>query len=185
MGSPDLEAKMREYARQHQLKFNIKGQLGEGTDGAVWATSKNSVIKVIQREKTFEIERSCYMRLQERRISEVDGLAVPRIIEFSRELKIIEMTLVHPPFLLDFGKAYIDEPSPYTPEQLKEWRQQWRQFFPKQDIPRVHKVLGILRGYGIEYVDPKPWNIRFHAKEPPADEMPDDSDDSYEPYEYE
>lgn len=167
---------MREYAKRHRLKFNIKEQLGEGTDGAVWATSNDSVIKVIKREKTFETEFLCYERLMSRRVKEIDGLAVPAIIECSRDLQIIEMTLVHPPYLLDFGKAYIDRPAPYTPEQLQEWRRQWRQFFPKSDIPRVYKVLGILKSYGIDYVDPKPWNIRFHKHEFSVDDD-DDRDD--------
>lgn len=170
---------MREYAKQHQLKFNVKGKLGEGTDGTVWATSNNSVIKVIEREKTFLTEFGCYQRLMERRVRDVDGLAVPRLIECSRKLQIIEMTLVQPPFLLDFGKAYIDEPAPYTPEQLDEWRRQWRQFFPKSDIPRVHKVLRILKGYGIDYVDPKPWNIRFHEEESVEEDDSDGSDEDY------
>jgi hypothetical protein len=81
------------------------------------------------------------------------------------------MTAVHPPYLLDFGKAYIDEPSPYTPEQLAEWRQSWIDFFPRSDLPRAHKVLRILLTYGIEYVDSKPWNIRFRAEE---DELGDE-----------
>lgn len=161
---------MRQYANEHQLKFNVKDQLGEGTDGAVWATSNNSVIKVFEREKTFDTELQCYMRLLAHRISEIDGLNVPRIVEYSRRLRIIEMTLVHPPYLLDFGKAYVDEPAPYTPEQLDEWYREWRQFFPKRDIPRVHKVLRILKSYGIDYVDPKPWNIRFHKEEIVADD---------------
>ena len=169
---------MRKYAQLHRLKFNIKGQLGEGTDGAVWATSNKSVIKVIHREKTFDTELRCYQRLLIRGVSDIDGLAVPRLIEYSRELQIIEMTLVQPPYLLDFGKAYIDEPAPYTPEQLEEWRRQWREFFPKRDIPRVHKILRALKGYGIDYVDPKPWNIRFHKEDPTTDDDLDDSDEN-------
>ena len=81
MSSPDQEARMREYATRYGLKFNIKEQLGEGTDGAVWATSNNSVIKVIEREKTFETEFRCYERLMSRRVKVVDGLNVPSLIE--------------------------------------------------------------------------------------------------------
>ncbi|HVX16191.1 MAG TPA: hypothetical protein VHC22_33705 [Pirellulales bacterium] len=86
------------------------------------------------------------------------------------------MTFVHPPYLLDFGKAYIDEPSPYTPAQLREWQRDWIRFFPKSDLPRVRKVLWLLKEHGIEYVDPKPWNIRLHKE---GDEPPD-TDQSYD-----
>lgn len=112
MTSPDTERRLREYASRHSLKFNLKEQLGEGTDGAVWATSRSSVIKVVKRERNYLTEFRCYERLLLDGISEIDGLAVPRLIECSHPLRIIEMTLVHPPFLLDFGKAYLDEPSP-------------------------------------------------------------------------
>lgn len=49
---------MRKYAHLHRLKFNIKGQLGEGTDGAVWATSNNSVIKIRNRGTFDSMRRS-------------------------------------------------------------------------------------------------------------------------------
>lgn len=156
---------MREYARRHLLRLNLKQQLGAGTDGDVWATSRNSAIKVFRRHGTYLTELRCYQRLGSKQITDVDGLAVPELLNHAADLWIIEMTVVHPPFLLDFGKAYIDEPSPYTPEQLAEWRQSWIHFFPRSDLPRVHKVLRSLLAYGIEYVDPKPSNIRFRAEE--------------------
>jgi hypothetical protein len=35
------------------------------------------------------------------------GFAIPELIEVDRPLMAIEMTLVRPPFLLDFGKVYL------------------------------------------------------------------------------
>ena len=164
MGNHQLDERVREYARRHRLRFNLKQQVGSGTDGIVWATSKNSVIKVMARESAYLTELQCYKRFSERNITEIDGLAVPRFVNCDDDLQIIEITVVHPPFLLDFGKAYIDSPSPYTPIELAEWRRGWVRFFPRSDLARVQKVLNILRGHGIEYMDPRPWNIRFRRR---------------------
>ncbi|HEY5312980.1 MAG TPA: hypothetical protein VIK18_10695 [Pirellulales bacterium] len=172
MGDFQLDERAQEYARRHGLKFNLKQQLGAGTDGNVWATSRRSAIKVFSRERTYLTELGCYRRLASKQIREIDGLTIPRLLDYADDLWIIEISLVHPPYLLDFGKAYIDEPSPYTPEQLAEWRQSWVDFFPGSDLPRVHKVLRLLMALGIEYVDPKPWNIRFRTE----GDRPDDAD---------
>lgn len=170
MNTPNLEGAAREYINRQRRQFTIKEQLGAGTDGSVWATTNNSAVKAVEREKNYTIELRCYQRLMEHGVKDIDGLTVPQLLGFSATLRVIEMTLVHPPFLLDFGKAYLDEPSPYTQEQLAEWRRSWHQFFPKGDIQRVNKVLRLLRGHGIEYVDPKPWNIRFHKEQIEGDE---------------
>ena len=108
---------------------------------------------------------------------DVDGLAVPTLVNYATDLLVIEMTVVQPPFLLDFGKAYIDEPAPYSPDELARWYRSWANHFPRADIPRVHHVLQVLKTYGIDYVDPKPWNIRFRAKEDPETDERSDNED--------
>ena len=73
------------------------------------------------RRDAFYTELRCYKRLAEKKVSYIDGLAVPGLMDHDTELLAIEMEVVHPPYLLDFGKAYIDEPSPYSPEELVGW----------------------------------------------------------------
>lgn len=162
MTSAGLEARLRAYARRHGRKY-LKRPVGQGTDGKIWATDRNTVIKVFEREANYRTELRCYQRLMEKRVHEIDGLAVPSMESHDDLLMALEISLVHPPYLLDFGKAYVDEPSPYTPAQLAEWRESWAQYFPTCDLPRVHKVLRILQSHGIEYLDPKPSNIRFRT----------------------
>jgi hypothetical protein len=77
MGEHQLDERVREFARRHLLKFNLKQQLGAGTDGNVWATSRNSVIKVFQRQAAYLTELRCYQRLASKQITNVDGLSVP------------------------------------------------------------------------------------------------------------
>jgi hypothetical protein len=165
MTASQLDARVRQYSALHGYEFDLMQALGEGTDGRVWFVDDNSVIKAFHRVHNYRTELGCYQRLMEKGVAKIDGLSVPQLIEYSHELAIIEITLVQPPYLLDFGKAYLDEPAPYSPEQLEEWRDDWARYFPVEDLPRVRKVLAILKGYGIDYVDPKPWNIRFRKEE--------------------
>ena len=78
-------------------------------------------------------------------------------------LLIIEMTRVSPPFLLDFGGAYLDDPPEFLPDELA--RQQWdtekREQF-ESNWPKVQAILRELESrYGIQLADVNPGNIRF------------------------
>jgi hypothetical protein len=86
------------------------------------------------------------------------------------------MEIVRPPYLLDFGKAYLDGDHPYSPEQLQAYYGSLARHFRAEDLPRIQKVCRILRGYGIEYLDAKPKNIRLHNDEEEAALTDDDWD---------
>lgn len=62
---------------------------------------------------TYERELAAYRRLHEIGWEQLHGLNIPHLLNFDNERLVIEMTIVHPPFLLDFGKAYVDRPPPY------------------------------------------------------------------------
>ncbi len=42
MSDRQLDERMRDYAKRRRLKFNIKQQVGGGTDGAVGAVRRNA-----------------------------------------------------------------------------------------------------------------------------------------------
>jgi hypothetical protein len=46
---------------------------------------------------------------------------VPQLVHYDDELLAIEMTIVSPPFCLDFGGAYLDRPPDYSPEVWADW----------------------------------------------------------------
>ena len=124
-----------------------------------------TAIKASLRWSNYYTERRCYERLKEKGVREIEGLVVPRLIGFSDELQVIEIDVVMPPCLIDFGKAYIDERSPYTPEQLAEWHEELKEIFD-DDYRVVRKVLASLWAYyGIDYTDAKPKNIWFRNDE--------------------
>ena len=72
------------------------------------------------------------------------------------------MTIVSPPFLLDFGKVYLDSPPPYwdNSEIMSNWHVEGRENFGER-WSKVLSLIGWLQKYGIWYVDPKPGNIMF------------------------
>ena len=73
---------------------------------------------------------------------------------------IVEMQLVTPPFVLDFGKAYLDSPPEFSEEQMDDWGQQGQELFESR-WPDVKIIIWTLKRYGIYYYDAKPGNIAF------------------------
>lgn len=136
--------------------------LGNGTDGIVWRTKQRTAIKAFYLEKNYSNELECYYRLKESKITEINGLAVPMLEGFNDELMIVEMSIVQRPYLLDFGKVYIDEFPPYQHDSdlLSQWHEELRELF-ENDVGAVYAILDKLKELGIYYVDPKPANIRF------------------------
>lgn len=134
--------------------------LGDGNDGAVWETSRQTAIKALERPDSFQRELAAYLRLEDRGVTEINGLAVPQLIDHHDTLRVVEMTIVFPPCILDFAKAYVDIPPDYPAEAISDWRAEAARLFG-QNWPRAQSVLGWLRSYGIYYYDTKPGNILF------------------------
>ena len=135
---------------------------GYGIDGTVWRTSRHSVVKVFEHEKNYRDELECYRRLGAAAINYISGFAVPELIGCHSSLMVIEMTIVSPPFLLDFGKVYLDSPPPYWNDEeiMAHWHADGKENFGKR-WGKVLSLIGALQKYGIWYVDPKPGNIMF------------------------
>ena len=155
---------------------NFNRRLGFGTDGYVWATHRNSAVKVLESGDCYLRERDCYRRLFDRMVESIDGLAVPRLLNYDDDLLIVEMEIVEPPYLLDFGKAYLDGIHPYSADQLRAYYRSLNRHFREEDVPRVMRVCRALRTYGIEYLDAKPKNIRLRSDADEAQLSDDDWD---------
>ena len=90
----------------------VEDELGFGFDGIVLATSRQSAIKVLRYEPLYQRERDVYLRLHARRAVQVRGFKIPRMLRADDELWVIEMTIVSPPFVLDFaGRISTSDPS--------------------------------------------------------------------------
>ena len=168
-----VESRIRRYLKSNGLRFHLRQKVGFGNDGDIWATSRSTVIKVFHRGESYRREKACFLRLKSLGIRDVDGLSVPQLVHFDDAQEIVEMTFVNPPYLLDFGKAYLDSAAPYDDEQLAEWRAGLKRNFRSADIPRVERILRALNRLGIGYYDARPWNIRLRT-DAEEEALPDD-----------
>jgi hypothetical protein len=131
------------YVKSRQIQLDEKDKLGCGTDGTVWMTSRESALKLFEHPKGYGNELACYRRLGDAGIREIRGLAVPRLIDFDDSIMAVEMTIVQPPYLLDFGKVYLDRPPPYWSDQqiLESVHAEGREVFERR-WPEVLRVGG-------------------------------------------
>jgi hypothetical protein len=75
-------------------------------------------------------------------------------------LRVIEMTIVARPFILDFAGAYLDSPPPFSDEIWAQWEAEKREQFESR-WPTVQAILGALEELDIFMVDVSPSNVAF------------------------
>src|SRR6476660_1136861 len=114
MAEPLLSIELRLPQILADCGMELCEPLGHGIDGNVWHTSRQSALKVFARRETYERERDCYRRLFENGVARLAGFHVPELLDYSNAHCTIEMTIVKPPCILDFGKAYVDSPPDYN-----------------------------------------------------------------------
>lgn len=158
--SEGLWENARRYAERRSISVARELRLGYGSDGTVWKSSTNSAVKAVSLDKNFRDERDSYLRLRDAGVTQIGVFAVPTLIDHDDSLRVVEMEIVRPPYLLDFGKVYLDQQPPYWDDEhlMSEVHDEWRQLFD-QRWPDVEFALGRLRQLGIFYADPKPANI--------------------------
>src|SRR5579864_619070 len=91
------------YSERHGR--TIRHELGFGYDGIVFSTTCQSAIKILRYEPLYVRERDVYLRLRENAITNVIGFDVPHMTNYDDELWVFEMSIVSPPFVLDFAGA--------------------------------------------------------------------------------
>src|SRR5258705_6214572 len=152
------------YCARHAIRI-IK-RLGAGKDGTVFQTSRRSAVKVHERSESYISERDVCIRLRDREIDEICGLSVPILIRYDDDLRIIEMTIVNPPYILDFASAWLDKPPDFPPEVLDAWHEQLRENFGD----RFPDVMGLLEALGndagVYLLDIHPHNVKFENESP-------------------
>jgi len=159
MTSSSPQDRIKEYAGVMGLK--ITGFLGDGTDGYVVKSDRVTAIKAFAYKKNYIRELLCYQRLKENDVRKIGKLSVPRLVDYHDKLWVVEMGIVTPPCVLDFGKAYLDRSPDFSAEI-------WREHFKsEQEIwedryPEVQAIVGQLKQYGILYYDTSPKNIQLN-----------------------
>jgi len=140
--------------------ISITGQLGFGHDGAVFASSQRSAIKVHEARRTYERELAVYLRLFERGVEQVAGHFVPQLVAWDDTLLIIEISIVPRPFVLDFASADLDNPPNFPPHIIEERAAYWAELFGDH-WETVAAIVSAFERHGIYLHDPHPGNIAF------------------------
>ncbi|HET6323414.1 MAG TPA: hypothetical protein VFG04_01845 [Planctomycetaceae bacterium] len=156
------EAALRatEYATRNGL--SIVKQLGSGTQGIVFSTNCDTAIKALLHTDHYLRERDVYLRLRDRKVDKIRQFWVPQLTQADDNLRVIEMEVVRPPFVLDFASAYLDQDPPYLnePEVIATWEREKREQFEGR-WPEVKKMMREFRALGIHLADVKPGNVVF------------------------
>lgn len=150
------------YAARHQLR--LIERLGFGIHGIVYLVEGNSelgtaVLKAHFQEEPYLREKAVYERLGELNITEIRGFEVPCLLGSDNELLILRMTVVTPPYVLDFAGAYLYDAPKHSEEVWEDWRRQNEEQFGA-DWPMAQIILGDLQDLGIDIHDPSPTNLR-------------------------
>ena len=151
------------YADRHGLELTER--LGFGIHGIVFAARNkqqigSSAIKAHRSREPYLRERAVYERLAQAGVRRLLGFHVPRLLNASDELFVLQMSVVTRPFVLDFAGAYLDFPPDFSEAVWTEWELEKREQFEGR-WPQVQAVLGALEEMDIHMVDVSPSNIAF------------------------
>jgi len=153
----------RLYAARNQLE--IAESPGSGKDGIVLVAKRkgkpaDSAIKVLRWTESYEREKRVYERLRNADVSAVLGFNVPQLLGCDDELRVIEMTIVKRPFVLDFAGAYLDLRPEFPADVWADWEVDKREQFDTR-WPEIRRVLDAFEEFGIYLLDVSPGNIAF------------------------
>jgi hypothetical protein len=158
----DLFLRAEEYANFRNMSLVGKDMLGYGSDGSVWRSSRFTAIKACYELRRYNLELECYLRLREEGIGQIGLFDIPFLEDYDDELLVIEISIVQPPYLLDFGKVYLDHPPThlYDEQLMANAHVEWEERFGKR-WSKVHHAMKMLEKLGIYYYDPRPGNVCF------------------------
>jgi len=100
----NLIVNAQSYAARRQLE--IAERLGSGKDGTVFVAkgkiaTAGVAIKAHRFEELYFREKLAYQRLRKLEINSIQGFNVPEMANSDDTLRILEMTIVKRPFVLD------------------------------------------------------------------------------------
>ena len=157
--SDSIQERAEQFARRNGCEL-IFPFFGWGMDGTVFRTSRQSAVKLLKWQPLYERERDAYIRLQEHGVQCICDCNVPSLLSFDDELWAVEMTVVSPPYILDFAGAFVDHRPEYPPEILEVWMADKREQFGDQ-WSHVRRIVYALERIVIYLTDVNPNNIRL------------------------
>jgi hypothetical protein len=146
-----------------RTRQTLTGPLGGGKDGDVFTTARMNAVKFLSDSNRYRRERDVYLRFKEMKVTRVLGFNLPKLISFHDDLNAVEMSIVRPPFVLDFAGAHLDWPPDFPPEVIAENEDRIRDLFDTDNrYEQVFALLHELRErYDVYMLDVWPGNIQF------------------------
>lgn len=144
-----------------RTRQTIRSPLGGGKDGDVFTTSRSTAVKLLSDDYRYRRERDVYLRFREKAITRVLEFKVARLVSFHDDLNAVELTLIQPPFVLDFAGAHVDWAPDFPDDKNDENEERIASLFDER-ADRVHALLYELRErHGVYMLDAWPGNIQF------------------------
>ncbi len=134
---------VRRDAFCQQRGIGIAELRGYGIDGFVWQTSEDNILKVFRYESEFQNEVVVYQRLQSHQLDMLQGFQIPALIHYDKNLFVLELSYVKPPYILDFAAATLDQPSPGFGAEDPTWISEKQRLFGSH-WPEVVRLLDAL-----------------------------------------
>ncbi len=147
--------------------ISLVRELGRGREGIVYETTRGTALKVHREDGGYRRERDAYLRLHDLDIQEIHGLTVPSLLNHDDACRILEITLVNPPYLLDFGSAWLDSPPDFPDEHISQWHEEIRDRFGSHFADAMAIVNALAQKAGIHLLDVNPDNIEFEDRHRP------------------
>lgn len=127
-------------------------------------TSRQTALKIHIVQASYLFERDAYRRLLDVELYDVAGFALPTLVAYDDDLLAIEMTIVSPPFIVDFASARLDIPLDLIEDEGHTFFDFVQERFGEQttDVLGVYEELIVHAG--IYLTDLHPHNIKFRNK---------------------
>jgi hypothetical protein len=153
-----------EFARRAAVyceprRLTVRTSLGRGLQGAVFyvaSPSSENALKIHARQDGYAREVAVYRRLAKHRVTSVRGLTVPQLLNVDEGLLAFEMSIVKPPYLLDFGGAYLDTIPDHIEREVPR-DEDFGEFLREVEAVRAE----LHQRFGVILADINTGNIRF------------------------
>lgn len=135
---------------------------GPGQDGIVLQSDRRTAVKFFDRPARFDRELEVYQVLRDSGIRSVAGHNVPELVAADEDLRAIEISIVAPPFVLDFAGAKRPHEVPdFGEEVMEEHMEHLRELFGDRWADALHVAEMFRQATGFVLLDIHPGNIAF------------------------
>lgn len=157
----DLKTLRRLTTFSGKLQLSVVDTVGGGKDGSVYKTSRQSALKLFDNRAIYRKELAAYKVLRERRVKFVNQFRIPRLMSWHHDLLAIEMTLVRPPFIVDFASAILDEDWRDDAQLQEQLHERVSELFDDRAADVFFALERLVTLHGIHLLDAHPANIKF------------------------